>query len=94
VRESKIEKAVNEYADLLGVLHRKFKSPNKRDVPDRIYFPHCAPAFLIEFKKAGAVPRPGQEREIARLRARGHQVAVIDNIDDGIQFINECLTQN
>ena len=93
MRESQIEKKVNEYADLMSIEHRKFTSPGKRGVPDQLYFSLCVPAFLIEFKQRGKAPNPKQEREITKLRARGIRVGVIDNVDDGIQFINDCLAE-
>lgn len=83
MRESKIEKAVCDYAESKGFIRRKFTSPGRRDVPDDIFFGDNRLCFLIEFKATGQHPRPGQVREIALLRSKGHLVFVVDSVDYG-----------
>lgn len=81
--EKAIESAVCNYAKSLGVLVYKFTSPQRRSVPDRIFFPPNRPAFLIEFKRKGEKPTPAQDVEIAKIRAQGVNVYVVDNVEQG-----------
>lgn len=43
--------------------------------------------FFVEFKRQGKKPRPEQEYEHARLRARGFRVYVVDNRDSGLEVL-------
>lgn len=81
--ESYIEKKVCDYAETLGILHRKFKSPAHASVPDRLFSPFQKPMFLVEFKRGGKEPTAAQAREHAKFRAQGVDVFVIDNVQDG-----------
>jgi hypothetical protein len=81
--EKEIEKRVCAYAKSLGVLCYKFTSPARRSVPDRIFLAKGIDAFFIEFKRLGGKPTPAQEVEIAKIRAAGKTVYVIDNVVAG-----------
>lgn len=86
-RENKIESTVKAYARTRGWWARKFKSPGNRDVPDDV-FAQNKRVFWIEFKRKGKKLSPGQEDEIALMRAQGLTVYVVDNIDEGKRVID------
>ena len=87
VRETRVEsKFVKKIKELGGTAY-KFVSPNRRNVPDRlVLLPLPSRVRLIiakymwfaELKAPGKKPRPGQEREIERLRNMGYRVDVVD----------------
>ena len=86
--EKYIEGKVCDYADSLGILHRKFSSPSCRSVPDRLFAPFQKPMFLVEFKRAGGRPTITQGREHAKFRMQGVSVFVIDNVQDGYALMD------
>lgn len=90
--EKDIEKSVCDYStQKYDMLARKFTSPNHRSVPDRLFLGHGDHHFFIEFKKPGGQCTPGQEREIKKLRDRGHRVYVVNDIAQGKHIIDhEC----
>lgn len=88
--ERDIEKRVTDYATKKGFWSRKFTSPQRRGVPDRV-FARCGQVFWIEFKAAGKKPTPLQESEIAKMRAVGLTVHVIDDVAKGKALIDEIL---
>ena len=61
-----------------GGTHEKFKTPGKRNVPDRICSLVYGVIFFIEYKRLNKPPRSGQLRDHARRRARGFKVFVVD----------------
>lgn len=76
-----LEKSIERYLDLAvreaGGITRKWVSPGRRGVPDRIcIFPGPMVVF-VELKAPGGELRPEQEREHQRLRALGCDVRVI-----------------
>lgn len=85
--EKVIERKVCEFAKQHGLLVYKFNSEARRSVPDRLFVKPDGHVFFIEFKRAGKKPTEGQEREIARLRAHGVPVFVIDNVDEGKRVV-------
>jgi len=90
--EKDIEKTVCDYAKSLGCLCYKFTSPSRRSVPDRLFIlPGGKGVFFIEFKRKGAKPTKGQEIEIAKIRAKGVQVFVVDTKSDGKRRIAEMV---
>lgn len=84
--EKDIENTVCRYAEKLGVLQRKFKTPGRRNAPDRLFLTNGT-AFFIEFKDTGKTPRRGQVREAEKLRARGFDVWFVDNVNEGKKVI-------
>lgn len=90
--ESKVEKDVCDYAASRGVDQRKYKTPQRRSAPDRIFFPGAQQCFFIEFKRFGKKPTPGQVKEHVRLREQGYEVYVVDNVQQGKQVIDLWLT--
>ena len=86
--ESKIETAVSKYAETSGLLQRKFKTPGRRNAPDRLFLGPDRLVFFIEFKAEGEIARKGQVREANKLRALGFDVHFIDNIAKGKKTID------
>lgn len=87
--EKDIESAVCKYAQqTYDMLARKYTSPSHRSVPDRLFLGHGDHHFFIEFKKPGGKLTSGQEREIEKLKKRGHRVYVIDNVEEGKEVID------
>tara|TARA_Y100000310_G_scaffold325691_1_gene389523 strand:+ start:1507 stop:1821 length:315 start_codon:yes stop_codon:yes gene_type:complete len=88
-KESEIEKAVGLHAKKLGWLFWKFTSPTQRGVPDRILV-HDGPLIVfIEFKRPGGKLTPLQTKKIEKLRSRGVDVYVIDNVKDGNALLDQ-----
>ena len=85
--ESKIEKEVTKYAELLGWLAYKFTSPGKRGVPDHIYFKEGR-TLLIEFKQWGKMPSNLQRLHINKIEAQLIDVYIIDSIETGKELFN------
>ncbi len=88
--ESEIEKKVNAYAKKLGFLTYKFQSASCRGVPDQIYIKNGAVIF-IEFKSANGKLTPLQNREIKRIRQKGVEVHVINNVDLGVSILDNIV---
>lgn len=86
--EKDIERKVCKYSEERGIEQEKYVSPNKRSVPDRIFYPGNGVCTFIEFKRAGEKPTPAQERDHAARRARGYDVRVVDNVEDGKRVID------
>jgi hypothetical protein len=86
--ESSIESAVVRLARSIGCLAYKL---HERGAPDRLFIAPDGRPFFIEFKRPGAKPRPEQEYEHARLRARGLMVHVVDDRDQGVEIIKREL---
>lgn len=90
--EKIIEKAVVAYAKTLGCLVYKFTSPSQRSVPDRLFImPGGRGVIFIEFKRLGLKPTPAQEVEIAKIRAKGIYVGVVDNVAEGKRLVEKML---
>ena len=90
--EKDIEKHVCYYAKSRNVLAYKFTSPTRRSVPDRLFIlPGARGCFFVEFKRLGQRPTAAQEVEIAKIRAQGVSVFVIDNVADGKRVIDGLL---
>jgi hypothetical protein len=89
VLESYVVKKTKTHAEKMGWLHRKVVYQNRSGAPDDWFFGHNGRLIIIEFKKPGERPEPHQWREIRRLRRRGFDVRVIDNVEDGIAVFTE-----
>ncbi len=90
--EKDIEKAVCSYATERKILNYKFTSMGRRSIPDRLFIlPGARGCFFVEFKRLGQKPTPAQEVEIAKIRAQGVSVFVIDSVADGKQVIDGLL---
>lgn len=87
--ESVIEHRVCDYAKTLRVLSYKFTSPARRSVPDRLMvMPEGRGCFFMEMKRKGQQPTAAQAVEIARIRAQGVKVYVIDSVEQGKRVID------
>lgn len=84
--ESPIEEWVCDEAEAAGWLVRKLRWTGRRNGPDR-FFAKDGRIVLIEFKRPGKGPRPGQEREIAALLNAGVEVHVVDNPIAGLRVL-------
>lgn len=90
--EKDIEKKVCDYAKSLGCYCRKFTSPSMRSVPDRMFITPNGVLFFIEFKRKTAKATDSQLAEIRRLEQHHQIVAIIDNVEDGKEFVNGILS--
>ena len=88
VRESAIEKALHARIKALGGEHRRVVWQGRSHAPDDLVL---LPGrhLLVECKRPGEVPRSGQIREHARLRAAGFEVHTISSIEQ-IESILPC----
>lgn len=86
--ESKIEKAVTDYAKTLGYLSYKLTSPSNRAVPDRMYIGNCRVIF-VEYKQLGKKPTALQAKTHRTMREHGATVYVIDSIAAGRELFDE-----
>ena len=89
--ESVVERKVCRYGNSIGITSQKFTSPNRRSVPDRIFFLGNGIVKFIEFKRAGEKPTDAQQREHERLRNMGYEVHVVDNVEDGELLLDHWL---
>ncbi len=84
IKEKNIEQYLVDRVQALGGVAEKFKSPNKRNVPDRlVLWPNehgYGRAEIVELKKPGEKPNAGQLRDHARRRRMGFSVYVLDSI--------------
>ncbi len=80
--ESKLEQKLIAHIKKLGGIAYKFSSPNRKSVPDRLCIMPNGRAFFVELKAEGKAPTPLQRHEHELLRALGHTVLVIDNLED------------
>lgn len=81
MRESSVEKYLDERIVALGGITRKWVSPGRRGVPDRIVFIRGTIEF-VELKAPGGKVKPWQKREHARLEEQGATVLVLASKDD------------
>lgn len=89
MRESRIEQRLRTGIHRMGGLCYKFTSPGRRNVPDRLIVLPGIPAYFVETKAPGKDLRAGQQREAARLAARGMLVFKLDSIE----LVDEHLTR-
>jgi hypothetical protein len=82
MKESDLEKKLVSHITKLGGIAYKFSSPNRKSVPDRLCIMPNGRAFFVELKAEGKAPTPLQRHEHELLRALGHTVLVIDNLED------------
>lgn len=89
MRESAVEKALHARIKALGGEHRRVVWQGRSHAPDDLVL---LPGrhLLVECKRPGAVPRSGQIREHARLRAAGFEVHTISTLAQ-IESIFPCL---
>lgn len=71
----------------------KFSSPQRRNVPDRMFVFFGGVIGFIEYKAPGKAPSSGQMREMQRLKDRGCRVAWTDNIGAGRSIIDNWAAE-
>ena len=79
--EADLEDRAVEHARRRGWYVRKYKNPQRRSAPDRIFI-RGGVVLFIEFKRQLKEPTKGQWDEIYALRAVGATVYWIDSIED------------
>lgn len=62
----------------------KFKSPNRRGVPDRLFIGPEGRHFFIEFKGENEPIRPEQKRSILHLIKLEHAVYIVRTRDEAV----------
>lgn len=88
-RENAVETFLHNETKIMGGGTRKFISPGRANVPDRIWgAPGCYP-WLVEIKTSDGVLTPGQVREHKRLRQEGFRVITLYGQADVVEFIND-----
>jgi hypothetical protein len=78
MRESIIEQYLINHVQAHGGATRKFISPGRRGVVDRLVLFPGGRIYFVETKAPGKKPRPAQAREHTRLWALGFSVCVLD----------------
>ena len=76
VRENKVEKYLNTEIEKIGGITRKWVSPGRDGVPDRIVIVGSS-VFFVEVKTIDGKLSDAQIREHARLRKEGAQVHTV-----------------
>ena len=90
MRESKVEKYLVEQVKARGGVAEKYKSPGRRNVPDRLVFWPGGSTHFVECKRPGEEPNAGQLRDHERRRKMGFLVVVVDSIES----VNNYLETN
>lgn len=87
-RENKVEKYLDEEIKRLGGLTRKWVSPGRAGVPDRIVIVR-GNVWFVEVKTEDGELETVQEREHKRLEAVGAEVRTVYGHRDVREFIEE-----
>lgn len=91
MRESNIRSYFVRKVKAHGGEVRKLKWIGRAHAPDEcVLAPGKHP--LVELKRPGEVPRPGQLREHTRLRKAGFEVYVLATYEDVDRFIQRVFT--
>lgn len=85
-RESTVERRLKEYAESLGIWTRKFISPSRRGVPDRVYLANGLVMFM-EVKRPGETLTKLQRYELDLIRDHGGCAEWANSIEDGKDLI-------
>jgi hypothetical protein len=91
MRESTIERALARGVKRQGGVARKFVSPGRRGVADRLVLLPLGRAIFVELKAPLKKAKDYQSREHKRMRKLGFDVYVIDSHEGLDEFLNaEC----
>ena len=90
--ERHIEARVVDYAKKKGCYVRKFTSPGRRSVPDRI-FAYKGQVWWIELKKEGEDATKLQKAEHAEMRKFGLRVYVADSVTKGKAIVDSEIAR-
>lgn len=88
--ESSVEAALVRYAKERGIYTRKFASPARRGVPDRIFIKHGVVVFM-EVKRPGEVPTPLQLHEQKQIADHGGIAVWCDSVAAGKNLLDIYL---
>lgn len=86
IREAIIEKALVKECERRGGIAYKLIVPGRASVPDRLLLMPGGRAVFVECKAPGQNARPGQQRELTRLKARGFEAYTLDSTDNAWIF--------
>ncbi len=89
--EKKIEKKVCEYAQKHDFLTPKVTVVSERGWPDRLFIDPEGWMVFIEFKQAGKPLQPIQEYRCTQLTERNVSVIVIDDIEQGKEYVDTMV---
>lgn len=89
VRENKVETFLDDKVKALGGITRKWVSPGRDGVPDRIVILK-GDVFFVEVKTTDGEFEAGQEREHKRLRDAGANVCTVYG-DEGVDAMIEDI---
>lgn len=93
VRENKVEKYLDKEVQKIGGLTRKWVSPGRDGVPDRIVV-FNGQVIFVEVKTADGTLSKNQSREHKRLRDKGALVMTVygqTQVDDFVRSLVEWL---
>lgn len=92
-RESVIERHFVRVVEDLGGMAQKYKSPARKNAPDRLALMPYAVIVFVELKRRGEDANDGQKREHARLRLLGFRVDVLDSYEAVDRWATDmCIT--
>jgi len=89
MREKDIEQYLVKEVKKLDGTPYKFKSPQRRSVPDRLCIFNQKVLAFVEVKATGEVPTEAQNREMDRLILKGQWVLWVDRTSDVDRFIKK-----
>lgn len=90
--EKKIERDVCKYAKKHGFLTPKITVVSERGWPDRLFIDPDGFMVFVEFKKSGKPLQPIQEHRCTELTQRNVSVLVIDNIEQGKEYVDTLVS--
>jgi hypothetical protein len=91
--ETDVETKACQYARRQGCWVAKFKSPNNRGAPDRLFITPDGVVFFIEFKAPDVKkPRVQQKLVIDEMRERRAKVYVTNNLEVAKSIISDLVT--
>lgn len=86
--ESTVEAALVRHAKKRGIYTRKFSSPARRGVPDRIFI-YCGLVLFMEVKRPGQEPTPLQEHELLEIKRHGGRATWCDSVAEGVEVLDQ-----
>ena len=90
--EKNIEKKLRDEVNKIKGIAYKFTSPGNSGVPDRLVLLPNGRIYFVELKRPGKDSSKLQRMQIARIRALGFDVRVIDTMQKVEEFIDEIQT--
>lgn len=78
--ESVVESEGDRLAKELGYIVRKVKWIGRKNAPDKLYSRKDTGPFLVEYKRPGKEPTPGQSTEIETFIRHGFTVYVVHSV--------------